>query len=779
MTHRITAGQKIKILLVEDVQADRMMINQAIAQSGFDAELKFAENIEDALTLAFIHHFDCILLDYYYPTSGNGLDFIKTYQSRNGQAPVVIVTAHNDTSLAVECMKMGASDYISKQNLSAEQIIKSLNYILRIKEAEQSRLAAERALMESELRMKNIIERSPVIVFTIDNAGYFKLFKGQGTSYISISPDDIMGRNIQDVSHLIPVRYDDYMQALQGKELTYRVEVNKHFFDVNYIPVYNPSRKISSMMGVAIDITDFKLNETQLINTIESTEADSKVKQQFLANMSHEIRTPIHGIISLTEFVMKTVLVDDQRKYLKLIKTSADNLLTIVNDILDLSKIQADKMTFEEIPFNLVTTIDSSIGTFIPKAHEKSIQLEVKIESNVPLTVHGDPIRLLQIINNLVGNAVKFTNKGSVSLSIKCTEENEEYSMLCFEVKDTGVGIPSHVLPSIFDSFSQAGNDISRKYGGTGLGLTIAKNLIEQQNGNITVQSKVNEGTMFIFSIPYKIKGDEKNNNVRESKMVEEFTKKLNILIAEDNDINRFIIKKMMEDWGYDHEFALNGIEVVEKASNAKYDLILMDVEMPEMNGYEATEVIRKQLPTGKNNIPIVAMTGHAMHGEKEKCIDAGMNDYISKPFQSIDLQKKIIECIGQTIIMEVAVKQPHNTTQSRCTNMEFLIEISDGNESFYKEFITLFLNSAPTSISDMEKALQEKDWEAMRQAAHKIKPSFNYVGLKDLNKAASRIEDLSKRKANLEEIPALINAIKTTCEIAYCELREEVKVTA
>ncbi len=774
-------NNKIKVLLVEDVQADRIMIAKAIINAGYNSDLKFAENIDDALTLAFAHNFDCILLDYFYSTSGNGLDFIKTYQARGGQAPIVIITSHNDLNLAVETMKSGASDYISKQDLTGDSIVKSFNYLLRLKAAEESRLAAERALMESEMRMKSIIDRSPVIVFTIDSGGYFRLFKGRGVASINIKQQQIIGRNIQDIGHLIPVRYSDYREALLGKELMHRVEVNNHFFDVNYIPVCDHLGKITSMMGVAIDITDFKRNEVELKNTIEVTETESKIKQQFLANMRHEKRTPIHGILCQSDFILKTTLNTDQRKYLNLIKQSADNLLVIVNDVLDLSKIQADKMSFEEIPFNLLESLQSTIATLLPKAQEKGIDLKLEIGKNVFTELTGDPVRLSQIINNLVGNAIKFTEKGKVLVNVNNKEENENYSLLEFKVIDTGIGIPSQFLPEIFESFTQAGNDVSRKYGGTGLGLAIAKQLVEQQNGTITVQSKINEGTVFTFNIPYKVnRATKKINEIRIPRMMNETTtKKLNILVAEDNDINRFIIKKMIDDWGYNHEFATTGVEVIEKLSKSHFDLILMDVEMPEMNGYQATELIRKEMPATKNLIPIIAMTGHAMNGEKEKCLKAGMNDYISKPFQGDELRKKIIDCAELNSKKEMPKLNPSFQNEKRYTNLNFLLEISDGNDTFFKEFITLFLNSAPVAINDLETSLMKKDWEMMRQVAHKIKPSFNYVGLTELNKIAARIEDLAKKQSNLDELPSLINTIKNTCEIAYQELKQEIKIAA
>lgn len=767
--------QKINVLLVEDVQSDRLMIAKAISNTGFNCEMKFAENIDDALTLSFLHHFDCIFLDYYFPTNGSGLDFIKTYQSRGGQSPVVIITSHTDIHLAVETMKSGASDYLCKQDITSEQVAKSIRYLIKLREANECRAIAERALRQSELQMKSIIERSPVIVFSIDNAGFFKMFKGQGATDINVIPQQIIGCNIQDIDHLIPVRYNDYCDAIAGKKMNHRAEIRNRFYDVNFIPSDNGSGKSSSMMGVAIDITDFKRQEVELLNTLEMTEDEARMKEQFLANMSHELRTPIHGIICLTDFVLKTDLTEDQQHYLELAKKSADSLLIIVNDILDLSKIRADKLHFEEIQFDLTETIEMSASAFKPAAIEKNLELKINISENVPASVTGDAYRLTQIINNLVGNAIKFTEKGSVSMNVHCKEKNEQYSLMQFEICDTGIGIPSHVLPSIFQSFSQAGNDITRKYGGTGLGLAITKQLVEQQNGNISVQSKVGEGSAFTFSIPYKTFSEAKqvNTTTTISGMNNTNTKKLNILVAEDNDINRFIIKKMIDDWGYNYEFAMTGAEVTVKASDHSYDIILMDVEMPEMNGYDATTFIRNNLPQGKNNIPIIAMTGHAMNGEKEKCIEAGMTDYISKPFQPDDLHNKILDCV-ENFSTTAMTNTPVSEIAQRCINLDFLTEISDGNEAFFNDFIHLFLKNAPLSITDMEQAFKNKEWETLRQAAHKIKPSLNYVGLKEISKAAARVEEFAKKMMQLDEIPALLNVIRTTCEMAYEELRQE-----
>jgi PAS domain S-box-containing protein len=770
-----TITLKLNILLVEDEQADRMMISKAVNDSGFDADIKFSENVEDALTMTSIYSFDCILLDYYFSNTANGFDFIRTYRARGGDAPIIMITSYNEPALVVESMKMGVADYIAKKDISPESIAKSLNYILRLREAEAHRILAEKALLESELRLKTIVERSPVIVFTIDANGYFKLFKGKGVSVLSIKPENIIGHNITDIWQHLPITLNDYQSAIKGISFNCQTEVNDHHFEVNYIPVTNPQQKITSMMGVAIDITGFKRNEEQLLNTIEITEAAARIKEQFLANMSHEIRTPIHGIISLIQFLINTQVNDEQKNYLQLISKSADNLLSIVNDILDLSKIEAGKMNIEEIPFDIHETVHSCIATLSIKAREKKLKIYHHIDHSVSQWLCGDPVRLVQILNNLVGNAIKFTEKGEVNVTLTTTVSNEENSVIQIKVKDTGIGIPASKLPHIFDSFTQAGSDISRKYGGTGLGLTIARKLIEQQNGTIETESRINEGTTFTLSIPYKISQPANTKTMNNTTTIHDLHN-MHILVAEDNDINRFIIEKMINSSGARMTFVTSGEETIRAVSAEDFDLVLMDIEMPGMNGYQAAEIIRNELK--KTDLPIIAMTGHAMPNEKNKCMESGMDDYISKPFQSGDLSA-IIAKWSKKHIAAPAVQEKEDTMsmEKTCyTNLDFLREISDGNEAFFKEFIQLFLNSAPQSITDMQKHYDESNWELLRQVSHKIKPSFNYIGLKELNLAAAKIEECAKRQEGLSDVPALIDKIRTICASAFQELESEIK---
>jgi hypothetical protein len=540
------------------------------------------------------------------------------------------------------------------------------------------------------------------------------------------------------------------------------------------MPVYNEEKSIVNMMGVAIDITNYKISEEELKSTILKTGLSAKSKEEFLANISHEIRTPIHGIISLSQFLNSTDLNIEQKKFLELIKKSANTLLVIVNDILDLSKIDAGQMTFEEIDFNCRDIVQSSVAAFIPKSNEKGIYLRTKISECIPETINGDPVRLTQIINNILGNAVKFTNIGGIDIAIDCFDKSSKYVMLQLKIQDTGIGIPSHKLKTVFNTFSQASLEITRKYGGTGLGLNITKQLVERQNGSIHVESTLEKGTVFTIKIPYKFAENNQAVLSAETPLSNILNNKIKVLVAEDHDINRFIIEKILKDWKYEFDFAMNGENAVGLAKQKKYDLILMDIEMPDIDGYKATTLIRESNNLNKNT-PIIAITGHAMNGEREKCLSFGMNEYISKPFKTEELQQLI-----KKLIVEVDNDKPkkedsimQNISTERLTDMHFLKELSDNNDQFYRDFLVMFLTNTPIAITAIKNSFANEDWENLKLASHKIKPSFNYVGLKELNALAAKIESQAKAK-DPSNIPSMIARIEEVMIIAIKELESE-----
>ncbi|HNV94980.1 MAG TPA: ATP-binding protein [Bacteroidales bacterium] len=415
-------------------------------------------------------------------------------------------------------------------------------------------------------------------------------------------------------------------------------------------------------VGQLIDVFNnllqtIEIQNKELVKAKDEAIKYAQTKQQFLANMSHEIRTPMNAIIGMINLLQNTKLSQEQKEYLNHINLSSNNLLIIINDILDISKIESGKVVFEKHRFNLNDTLDNLQKMFEPKVNEKGIYFNISKDPQLPAFWLGDQVRLNQILINLVGNAIKFTLEGGVLLQIETKKKiDETHFEVLFKVIDTGIGIQADKKEHIFESFTQASNDTTRKFGGTGLGLTIAKQLVELQNGKIWFESEINKGTTFYFYLPL-----EKTNppTISEIQAKAEFSLSKNIdkqifsrstiLVAEDNPLNQFLIKTLLTKQHFQNILiSNNGKEAIELLQKNDIHLILMDLHMPEMDGYETTSFIRTNFPAPKSKVPIIALTAAVIQGEKEKCLSIGMNDYISKPFNPNELFEKIIFFLEQ-----------------------------------------------------------------------------------------------------------------------------------
>ena len=554
--------------------------------------------------------------------------------------------------------------------------------------------------------------------------------------------------------------------------------------------------KVAGVVVVARDITDQKRVATELLEAKTAAELATtiaeeakitaenavKAKQQFLSNMSHEIRTPMNAIIGFTKVVLKTDLTLKQREYLEAIKMSGDALIVLINDILDLAKVESGQMSFEKVPFKLRSSVSSMLHLFEPKIQEKNLKLIKEFDEEIPENLIGDPLRLHQIILNLVSNAVKFTAVGNISVRVKLVHQDQEKVLIQFSVTDTGIGIPQDRIDYIFENFQQASSHTSRLYGGTGLGLAIVKQLIEPQGGTINVTSTEGMGSDFSFTLPFD-KADliievEENTNENKTKI-----KDIKVLIVEDIPLNQLLMKTLLDDFGFQHGSAENGAVAIEKLKESSYDIVLMDLQMPVMNGFEATQYIREIL---KSTIPIIALTADVTTVDLKKCRDVGINDYLAKPVDERILFTKIVEIIekpqhklksdNESVENKSAVKQ------QSCVDLTYLKKITKSNPNLMIEMIQLYLNQTPILIQAIKQNYLIKNWKAVMAITHKILPSFAIVGINPVYEVLTKkIQELASAGKETSEIKESIAKLEKICTQACDELTQEldkIKIT-
>ncbi len=558
--------------------------------------------------------------------------------------------------------------------------------------------------------------------------------------------------------------------------------------------VYKDDRgNVLGVVIVARDVTDQKRIATELteakvfaeLATAIAEEAKSKAesatviaedavkaKQQFLSNMSHEIRTPMNAIIGFTKVVLKTELTAKQKEYLTAIKLSGDALIVLINDILDLAKVDAGKMTFEQTPFKMALSISAMLHLFETKIQEKNLVLVKEYDGNIPQVLVGDPVRLHQIILNLVSNAVKFTAEGKITVSVRLLDEDEEKVTIEFAVTDTGIGIPVNKTAKIFENFQQASSGTSRLYGGTGLGLAIVKQLVEAQGGSIGVKSKIEEGSTFSFILSFQ-KTNAKAELDTEIIELDAALKNIKVLVVEDIALNQLLMKTLLDDFGFKRDIAANGKIAIEKLQTSSYDIILMDLQMPEMNGFEATAFIRNKM---NSNIPIIALTADVTTVYLAKCKAVGMNDYIAKPVDERILYNKIVGLVKMpSLINEPGENINTESKKLRCIDLDYLIRCTKGDPKLMMEMISLYLEQTTTLISDMKLGLKNKDWGLLQGTAHKMIPSFAIMGIDtSFENMAKRVQEYAGMKEHTAKIPALVVQLESICIQACKELGEE-----
>jgi PAS domain S-box-containing protein len=515
------------------------------------------------------------------------------------------------------------------------------------------RKQAENALRESEERYRSLTDAMPDLVFIVNRDDKVEYVNNVAAKYLNLLPQEVIGRARSDLfpPEASPSQELELQKVFENGDAVRNIVEKTAFcgrevwLDTQIVPLKTKSGLVTAVMGVSRDVTEFKRSEEILRNAKEAAEAATRAKSEFLANMSHEIRTPMNAVIGMTGLLLDEDLTTNQKECLETIRRSGESLLSIINNILDLSKIEAGVTDLECQPFELIRCVETSLDLVSADANKKGISTRCEFDDDTPAVILGDPTRLSQILVNLLNNSVKFTETGEISVAVSGKRlEGEKYE-IHFAVKDTGIGIPQDKMGRLFQSFSQIDSSTTRKYGGTGLGLAISKKLVEMMNGTIWVESEAGSGTTFHFTIKVEKTLHEpidinKLDSISNASLNGKLDHHLSILLAEDNLVNQMVTQRMLNKLGCRADVASNGIEVLRALERQSYDVVIMDVLMPEMDGLEATREIRRRWP--ESGPKIIAMTASVLKGDRETCLAAGMDGYISKPAKLVELKSAL-----------------------------------------------------------------------------------------------------------------------------------------
>ncbi len=620
----------------------------------------------------------------------------------------------------------------------------------------------------TELRkLYNAIEQAGETIVITDANGTIQYVNPAFSAISGYSREEALGKNprILNSGKTPPELFDNMWKTILSGRIWRGTVINRkktgelYYEDMAITPLINEQGCISNFIAIKDDVTqriraeeELKQKNAELEEAREAAEAANRSKSIFLANMSHELRTPLNAILGFSEYLFQGFggpVTNDQQEFLSDILESGRHLLSLINEVLDLSKIEAGKMELEETDFNLAGMLEITIRPLVFSAKEKEVELHTRIGTDVPAEVKGDLLKLRRVITNLVDNAIKFTERGSIVVEVKTERQYHGKYMLHFSVSDTGIGIPEDKINKIFESFTQADISTTRKYGGTGLGLTISQQIVRLMGGDLWAESVPGKGSTFHFTAVLGIGHMSEGPAIvtTENAAFQRRGKSLHILVVEDNPINQILAVKLLDKYGHKSVVAGNGKEALEALEKEHFDLVFMDIQMPEMDGVETTRAIRHSTSSLFDpNIPVIAMTAHSMKGDKERCLDAGMNGYVSKPLDIRDIPNIIWKYVPAD--EEAAASELQEDVIDRTSALKMI----DGDMELYGYICKLFREQSPVVIGEIKEAIECGDIEKVGHKAHPLVSSAGSIGAFAISKAAVELE-LAARNNNTEKI--------------------------
>ncbi len=768
------------ILIVEDDEPSLMFVSTLLKK--YFNKIHIARNGAEGLSLFKQHRPDIVVSDVSMPEM-DGLEMSQLIKEIDPEAKIILTTAFDNKEILIDAIEIGINTYISKP-IDRTKFLVALNKVISLLNLEKE-VKIQNEYIQS---LSSGLHHSSSMVLIFDITFRITYINPKFEEVTGFKFDDIIGKNILEIDFydVFDETFQDYKKSIikhkewKGEFLCKKRNGDKFWILSSLSPIISEEGTVKNFVQVAEDITSSKeeqkelqkshsileakvkertaelqiannmlrqeINqrisyEKELLTAKNIAESANKAKSLFLAKVSHELRTPMNGILGMTGILLDTQLDSKQLRSLKIVKYSADSLLSIINDILDFSKIEAGKFKLNFSDFYLSEIINASYEIIEPQAKQKGLQFNYNVEPSMPMFINGDPIRLQQVLINLLGNAVKFTPSGEVKFEVKLNKKIDSIMEVLFVVSDTGIGIPSSIQNDLFESFFQIEPTMTRKHGGSGLGLSISKEIAELMDGKIWFDSIENKGSTFYFTAKLNIIEESPQIEIKNSPQednVQDFSK-LNILVAEDSIINQEVISEIFNQFGINFVIANNGLEAVHYSIERKFDLIMMDLQMPVLDGLSATSQIRNNGDNPNKHTCIAALTAHTGSEHRKECFEYGMNEVIIKPFSISDL----IELFQN-------YKNYHVTPSYIPADLSNLIKSVNKNEAFIKRVITHFINNIDDELESIKIDLDANNFKSVAEKTHKLKSEVgNFGAFKSMNLARSL--ELSSKNNNLE----------------------------